>query len=875
MASKIGCTSAQCLVQHALKKINATQCGLSCLSFEEICYEVEDKLELCVPVFIKKSEGTGDSLLMSCESPIGRSCLEIIEDFQDNVSSNIYRITEYVHYILRIPEAISSALFKAGCDKNYFNYALYIDRLCDSVLLLLLQCPSNSGETHGSEYYCLKKSTCNTCTKHIVQSIVKFGHIKVFLSRLKVILLEKFPSEYTTKQLVIILIALFELSSTECFSKTMNISTGGTKYWLDFFFSLLELIEDHHNLTKFVERYLLESLNELNWENVSVLKFFAFFKDVFPNAFFVSICLHYKPSRQILKFIYDIFLSHYQQMEKNWENSLLDLSKFWGRKKWTEQSSIEADTSLTSAIIYVLLNFEKIGKKVSNDMLSHVLDGVSLRLESTREVRFRENGMTVAAAYAVTTVEVDSQVLMQNEDFSRLYNNWVNEEKKTSNSLANDNEILRTEAQSLFNCVDCFPLNPDRSFFYFGVTRTSPLEKRIEIPSSDETLSFGMTTREADNLDPKVEVLDSFKECFNALIGVGKPVNAQLVDIQLSIESGLRGLYRLLERCHKNERVREAFKKELGPLCPTLLHTLINLSIHAPENKLKELLSIRFYVLVHIIVSTPKISLFCLSHLLYSGTLGILQRAEIARAIGDAAILLANEVQSYSDEVALPKKKIYPPIYSSGKQGEKIIGRNVRKWGFAAHNKNSVTPVFSNSLGNNVESFIQALLVRHDQEHFKFFQDHDPYTPSEILRSLMKIFQSIPLVRHVAPSACRKNIDFFFLVLSNHSNNSVKHLCWITFEEVMRCWCGAPSRFFCLGESISVNSVKVTHTSVLSKEWLDALELGRQISTKLMENNDPLQHISVDVVASLHELVLHQRDFTTLTAAYNSRVTLL
>lgn len=876
MISISGSASAQRLVQNALKKIAARDRGLNSYSFEEICYELEQDLELYAPISLYKYQKNIGFLVMNFSSPIIRSCLEIIEDFRDNISANKYFARDHALSIIRIPDAVASALFRAGCDKNYFNYALYISKLCDAVLRLLLENASRFEEVFDNEGTSVGQLQCNACSKLLIEFIAKFGHLEIFLANLKLFLLERYPSEYTIKQLVVILVALFELSTTESFSKCIRISSRDGKYWLDFMILLLKLVEDHQGLDSFVERFLCESLNGANWESASDCKLFSCFRELFPKCFFASICIYYSPSREVLKFIYGTFLPKFEGEEESSEKSLVELTSVWGQKKWTEQSSIEADTSLASAVIYILLYYEKRGKKIIGDMLSHILDGISLRLESIRAIRFRENGMTVAAAYAVTAVEIDSQVLIQNQEFTRLYNNWLNEEEFSSPRSPAKERPLRCQTRSLFISHNSFPLNPDRSFFFFGLSNTLPLKERSEVSSSiTDVFSFGMVTREADNLDPNIEVLRSFKECFNALAGVGRPVNAQLADVQFSIESALRGLYSLLKKCQENKRMKEAFKQELGPLCPTFLHTLISLSIHAPESKLKELLSMRFYVLVNIIASAPRIALCRLSNFLYSGTLGILQRAEIARAIGDAAVLLASDVQRSDEEVALPKKRIYPPIYSNKKHEEKFIGRNTRKWGYAAHNQGNRSLFFSNSLGTVAESFIQALLVRHDQDHFKFFQDHDPYTPSEILRSLMKIFQSISTVRHVAPSACKNSIEFFFAVLSKHCNNSVKHLGWISFEEVMRCWCGAPSRFFCLGESMVINSAKNIGRIALSKEWLDALEVGRHLSAKLVDGNDPLQHTSVDVVASLQDLVLLQDDLTTLASAYDSRVTLL
>lgn len=867
------CISAQILVQNALKKINGIKNRSHNFLFEEVCYELEQGLLLCSPVSMEKYRNTTKFVSVSCNSPIGVSLLEIVQDFQEKQPNDNVNMTERIYSLIRIPDAFANALLKAGCDKNYFNYSLFIEKFCDIVIFLLIQNPRILVEAIENECFVFSESKLSVATKIIIQVISKFGYLNIFLSRLKLVLIERCPSKYLTKQLVVILVALFELTSKYYFSKTNSISSRGPQHWLELVFLLLKLVESYPEQTTWVEAFFFQSLDYVNWETISERKHYDCFKDAFPKSFFSSICLRYAPSRRILKFIYDDFLFKFQEKEQNWENSLLELTSVWGQKKWSNQSLIESDSSLTSAIIYILLNFEKKSKIINTDMMSHILDGVSLRLGSTRHVQFRENGMTVAAAFATTSVYVDSQTLQQNEDFTRLYSKWRNEEEEVDELHPTHEETLQVRNCLLFNSEDRFPLIPDHGFFFFSLLNDSPVKSCGKPPSIGNEFSFGMVTREADNFDRNVEVLTSLKQCFNVLIGVGKPANAQMTDIQYAVESSLRGLNNLFEKSQQNERIRESMKIELGPLCPTLLQTLISISIHAPEAKLKELLLVRFSILVNIIVFTPKISLYTLSNLLYSGSLGILQRTEIARAIGDAAVLLANEVHIGKEKVEVNKKRIYPPMHCTEKVEQKFVGKKTRKWGFAAHNQSSGAQLFSNSLGKEADSFVQALLVRHDRDHFKFFQDHDPYTPSEVLRSLMKIFQSLSTVRHIAPAVCGKNIYFFLSVLSMHDDNSVKRLGWTLFEEVMRCWCGAPSRFYCLGDSIVINRVSDTGKFLLTKEWLDVLEAGRYISAKLVERSDPLQHISVDVISSLQNLVLYQEDLAFFSAANSSRIT--
>lgn len=865
-------------VQSAFCQIKEVRKGSFTSSLENICYILEQNLSLYSPIFLTKRRILPAHYAISSDSPLVTYIVHLALEYTKN--STNFLLDESIRHLVDLPSIIASQLFQENSKKNFFSSSLYWEKVCDAVILLILTEPSEVDESISASEYVEEKNFSVVC-RTIIKCLAAQGHLAILLQRLRLLSLQSDTSNFFCRQLVSVAIPIFELSVKQIFSKSQTHSPCFKKrYWVEFLFSMLQLVDARVSCSFFLKAFLNNLLSKTNWKLCeSVFTQYHSFQLLYINSIFTDIPAQCSPSRKVLKFLFENFAISLDETEtiNALKSAFLNTINIWSNRSRILHSTIESDTSLMNTIIYIINFFEQKKEKLSTSMVGGILDGVSLRLGNSRSVQFRYNGMTVAAAFAAMAVNNENgQVLLDNNEFSNLFDKWKAESETLASPLSKEkNDLDVGDILTLRN--DTFPKYPDEPFFFFRLQSIASPSKSVESVSDGEIISFGVTELKSDVLDRNISVLTSIKQCYNAIIGIGRSTSPQLVEIQRSIESGLRGMQCFFESVHQNTKASSEASEELGPLVPSLLPALVNLSIHAPEEKHKELLGLRYFILISIIQLSPKISLFVLSNLLYSGNLGILVRAEIARAIGEAAFRLASVKSSTvnnSEKDRIPKH-IYPPIPQENTKVFGKVGKNTRRWGYCAHSIKELSKTV-NSLGDYAPSFVQALVARFDKDHFKFFQEHDPYTPCDILRSLIKIFQSLVNVRHVANSLAAENIDFFILAMSIHPNNEVKKLAWIAFEEVMLCWCGSEPHFTFVEDSMVLNKRVVYRIENISKEWLKAFEAGQRLCEQLIRKNDTVLSVSIQVIADLHDLVAQYNDIEYSTAAiYNSRVTVV
>eukprot|EP00796_Vickermania_ingenoplastis_P005552 gene5552-4006_t len=764
-------------------------------------------------------------------------------------------LLEEVHFLVSVPRIVSDELYGINCRCNFFNAALYVDRLCDSVLWFLFQ--------SGSQ--CLEESNLGSCDIAflcclVIESLLKDGKIQHLLTRLRLCILDgEAKSAHVPLTTIAKTVFEFSLDSRSFILKrTDGKRKIRNKNWSLFVEFLLNLIDARPSLVSCIREVSSALLEPSSWSESPAYPVFC---ESFTKTFFHDAITYSAPSRAVLKFLFRDLL---QNIEEKIETSSIrkmffSIAEIWQQKKWVEHASVPSDASLMSSIIYIIFYYESKEVKMEPDLLSSVLDGVSLRLATSRQNDFREHGMTVAAAFAASRLDKDgAQSLLENSEFQQLFQKWVDEESMPSNSRNRSCTRQTTDgnkdAMTLVLSLDDYPMNPDKPFFFFSMD--DPFSDAASI-GYDETSTvggpellpaFGMTKRNEELLETgKIRVLQSVKECYNALVGIGRTPNAQVADVQQDVESALRGFDRVFRRTDGSEALRATTATELGPLVPSLLQCLVSIAIHAPEEKTRELLSIRYATLVHVIEMTPQIALYIAGNFVYSGSLGIAQRVEVARAIGDAAVLLSQrkvEMEEKATNDGSPR--VYPPIRNSetGKL-RTAEGKSVRKWGYANRTAQSI-PTTWNALADHCTAFVNALIARYDDDHFKFFQDSDPYTPS--------------------PDLCASSVDFFAAVLSAHPELSVKKIGWIAFEELMRCWCGAQPHYFVAGDELILNRT-INHRALdLPGKWLTALKASQEICNKLIQKGDASATVAIHAVASLTDLATQEEDFLSIAA---------
>ncbi|CCW71918.1 unnamed protein product [Phytomonas sp. Hart1] len=541
--------------------------------------------------------------------------------------------------------------------------------------------------------------------------------------------------------------------------------------------------------------------------------------------------------------------------------------------------------------------------KLPPAMLSFLLNGITLRLDSVHKA-LQKTGMVAAAAFAKLFVDSAEAVegLLQNEMFARALEEWREGESgalcpapRAGAPKARPAKVLqRTEVAHGLR----YPVDPDAAYLFFALPHTAKAAREeagagalgvANPPWGPDLAPFGLQTLPEDESD--VAILRTFRAAYEALLGIGRSPNAQLHEVQQSIEAGLEGMGRALGPMKERRTRRQPLDcaAQVNPLLPSLMPTLMLLSIHAPDQKQGNLYQKRFLVVVDLIVIAPRAALSQLSTMIYGSNYAIYQRSEMIKAIGEAAKVLAQvEIEETPDaapDKAEPRRKpIYPPIDSHPLKARtsSMEGKNTRRWGYAVEGRKAAwrdRKRYHNLLGDDAAFFLACLLARMDREHFKFFQTTDPYTPSEVLRSLVVIFQSLTRVRHVVGGLCEAHLDFFLAVARQHPHLEVRKQGWVVLGELMRSWCGAFPMVSLLDDPSSSSSSSSSfakgnarrpagHSSLLLTEsWMAALATLQLMSEEARRKEDPCWGIAVITVASLNDIIQEKSDFNTLQSS--------
>lgn len=578
--------------------------------------------------------------------------------------------------------------------------------------------------------------------------------------------------------------------------------------------------------------------------------------------------------------------------------------------------------SIFHSVMYALVFLkEQKMEALPDKLLAPFLNGVTVRLQCVHLER-QAYGMAAAAAFAAFFVKNDEVAtgFLQNNDFSAHLQKWLAEEAshgkttpskfarpKTQPSLSTSTRhaplFVRTEIG-----VTTFtqPLNPDAPHFFFMTPNSADAQEvnqlvKRDVSSRDVTSSvslsdalpaFGVQKLEEDEAD--VAILRTFRESYDSIMGIGKGANVQMHETQQAIEAGLYGMVKSLAVMKKgllHKGLKFAFPAQLDPLIPSLLPVLMSLSIYAPEDKTKALYGIRYDIVVELIQLSPKVALHTLSGMIYGSNYGVYQRVEMVRAAGDAAKALASieihdeneEKQSKTEEeetLRKPEKRLYPPIPATTTVRRQSIildeGKHTRRWGNAVRsrmNAKSRTRRYLNVLGDVAPLFVTSLLARLDADHFKFFQETDPYVPAEIIRTLVTVFQGITKLRHVAPPLCEQNIEFFFSVAMHHPHLAVKKQAWVATGEIMRCWCGAPPALESTQSGYSSKKdFSYSSSLMFGESWVTTLDVLHSLCMELERKQDPAFSIAVLTVSTLRDLVFEQKDLDAMMSTQENGV---
>ncbi|EAN81911.1 hypothetical protein C3747_70g192 [Trypanosoma cruzi] len=619
----------------------------------------------------------------------------------------------------------------------------------------------------------------------------------------------------------------------------------------------------------------------------------------------------------------------------------------WSTRDLIEKGSVELNTTLANSILYILLHIKEYHVKdtkghLPGALLQPLLAGISLRFELVRAESLKTEAITVASVFATFFVGNDEarNAFSSLEQFPSLLNDWLKGEAD-STTISEMSPITpigthrggnnKVDPFFLRRSIDDeeYPLDPDAAFMFFcrrdagTMKKTGTLATGGTVVFNLDTIvnhghlpSFGKTRNEQDELEESVTVLVTLRESYNAIIGVGRSSNAQVHEVQQAVESGLRGFFHALNKLKEKlgiwkeqkvhgevRRLREKVGMELNPMIPSLLPALMSLTIHAPESRHKELMDLRYSVIVSLVIIAPENALSQLGKMLYSSHYGIFQRVEMAKALAEAAKYLSQvEVRVEPEEGGgaaasqkhdiwkekLTNRRIYPPIREGNAKPMSIIvseGRETRRWGSAVAGRvDRKERIYCSLLTNVVPFFVSALLEKAENDHFSFLSEYDPYVPTEILRSIGTVVQCMASARHIAPALCEKLMSFAILAAIEHPLSVVRKQGWILIGEIMRCWCGAGPLVLEDGSSFTSRGVFGGSLSyVFSQEWLDA---QRALGTLFVKTKDDpsCAEIALLVLADIQDLVMAKKDLEamesrvvntkkiTMTADTNSNV---
>lgn len=873
-------------------------------------------LKLNEPVTISIERDENGNTFATTSSPLGSSILFlsniVVADCKDQELEKSILETK-CRQIISLPEKLSQSLLEIQDAEFHFDAELYWERLCDAIVLFIFTKPQQKQQ--HSTGTSISIAQVSIASKVFISCLARRGLTHILLQRLYLLPYDMFQGPYFQNQFPLVLTGVMEGCSVRKFSIQQNHSTSLTEKWDQFLYNLMLIIEKRPELKpSFVE--LFNTI--LCGKTVEVPDTLS--RNIF-NSLYLKLCPLYTLPRTMVRILFNDLSpalnegsepsSIFSCREKSIFKALLDQ---WENKDVVVSGDLSVNGSLANSVMYVLLYIKK--KDPDRSDFPHVwlgplLNGVTIRLESVRGPQLRENAMAIAAAFATLFVAAAEAVesLLNDPNFASALEKWMKEEPGSvydaqSASISDDSKKLQSkiERREVALC-DTYPLDPDEEYVFFisnstqrnvvATTGTKNEKESLSILSGSNLPAFGLQKLAKDDVNDNILILTSIRESYNAIVGVGRKPNAQQHEVQEALESGLRGLSSALSEVRKNihSQLYISVRKELGPLIRTLLSALIATTIYAPDDLKNYLLKCRHNILVDLIVVNPILSLSCLGDMIYRSTYGIFQRNELIIAIGEAAKILS-EVPARNGGITLTKnevsntgkeKRIYPPIpkysLSSMQHQNSIViseGHRSRRWGNAVverQERRQHQNSYDNLLGNFAPAFISVFLVKLDNDHFKFFQDSDPYTPSEILRSLTLIFQCITNVRHIAAELSEKNFDFFFSVVTQHPHLEVRKTGWASIAELMRTWCGADPLWVRTRDGQTVMNSGLNHRKsiMFTSNWMNALELLQQTCEKLVQKNDPCGNVAVLAVSTLRDLVCAKDDFDTMTTRLEGR----
>ncbi|CAJ1992895.1 hypothetical protein conserved [Leishmania donovani] len=882
--------------------------------------QLVEKLKMNEPVCVSVQVHDSRFQKYACTTPVGKHILELAARIDCSGSVVQDQITEnQCQLLVSFPERLANVVSQNRNATFLFDATLYWERLCDTVLLFHFTKAQQADNGEGVK----------VDTKHLLKVLkmlavllLRRGKSDIMIRRLGMIPKYLFDGEHFCDRFANLIEAAFEASKQLHFSLKSQRRAEVSSLWHRWNSLLFQLIEKRAEIKDVVLSALSALINAPAGGNSIQLA----------NNVFDTVCVHQLsiagPTRAIARTIVKDFLPAVagaadanHGLTHREQECFSALFKKWENKEFVTSADLSLNMRLLHPVMYVLLYLHKKAPAESrfpDAFVGALLNGVTIRLDSTRGPELRNCAMTVAAAYATLFVTSADGVapLLQDANFSAALNEWMKEEPGTSQyaeavsaatQMKNKPVVAVGLEMRVSSLVEVFPLDPDEEYHFFARPSHSKEEKSIaaqtidapvaivQLDSTEAPLpSFGQQKYAKDELGEHVSILSSIRECYNALVGVGRSPNAQLHEVQEATESGLRGLSDAFGKLRQRigSDLFNAVSRETGPLVAVLLPTLISLSIHAPEDQKQYLVQLRYTIIVDLIVLNPPLALNQLGGMVYRSNYGIYQRTELIKAIGEAAFVLSQvEVAPASaastgtgHEQAMVTEKlqrIYPPIptheLSSGRKPSIVVseGKSTRRWGNAVVERHNRTRPrhYSNLLGDVAAAFVAVFLHKLDADHFAFFQEVDPYTPCAILDSLTSVFQGITNVRHVAAELSEKNFDFFFAVCTRHPNLSVRKAAWASMVEVMRTWCGVAPLWIRRkdGERIFNRDAVAYRSLVFTKTWLSALEILQHTCADMVQKSDPCGHTALIAVSSLRDLVCDRDDFYSMLARVEER----
>ncbi|ORC84657.1 uncharacterized protein TM35_000421150 [Trypanosoma theileri] len=847
-------------------------------------------------------------------------------------------------FVASLPDRLANILINASWSPKSLeiDIDLFITRisqaLCSFLLVIHKTSPiDNVEESFKQKHYQFRKQNAALVCEFMIQTMVRRGYMKVFYQFFILSIRNQEMFSIISEEIIpLVFKAIFKCSfknwevSSENMERTLVVRNNNKLYWSEWNSWILQTSEKDSNLKKLLVTSLIRMISfskkKSDIPNDKLLMFNALHDEIF-----ITQILSVPNERGVLRIIFRGILPEIVDQPKN-EKEVDELSEIeinifkeifnkWGSHDFVEKGSVELNTTLANAVLYILLHVKERMIKCENKRLPHILlqpllAGVSERFEIIRSNEMRNEAITVASAFATFFVgEKEALHAFSNlEQFPGLINEWLKGEidpSRLPGSLQVFNEDLPHNDNDKTKFILCrrnleedeFPLDPNDSFTFF-CRRDPTVTTKLKLSNTDSVVfydqntvnrgklfSFGKTIHEQDELEDNISILVTLRESYNAIMGIGRSSNAQLHEVQQEIESGLRGLFTALKNIKeklgiwKEQTVngeimlsRKKIGRELNPMIPLLIPTLMTLTIHAPEERHNELMKLRYLNIVSLIIVSPENALNQLSKMLYSAHYGVFQRVEMAKAIGEAAKYLSQvEITLKSQETSENiknrsnqglQKRIYPPIPTESTAPLSIRvteGKETRRWGNAVIERvEKKKKQYSSYLAEVVSFFISTLLAKAEDDHFSFFRDSDPYTPGEVLRTICIIVQCIASARHVAPILCESIMSFALVVVTHHPLLVIRKQGWILIGELMRSWCGAGPLIPSETSPIPSRSVFGGSVSyVFSEKWLAMQQTLQALFEKIKDDPSSAEPAFL-VLADMQDLVMSKRDMEVM-----------